>query len=246
MVPVAGPGAVGTLTSEVAEDPWLTEVAGFAVLRLAATPTAVRALRDRADARAMGYTSVAAADPPALEPLTAAGMAVIDVNVTLAAAAPAVPSDAPSPVVRADPALADPIAELAARAMRQSRFHRDPRFPDSAAEAIKREWARNCVLGRRGLEVLTVLVDGRPAGFLAVTEQGNDRVIDLVAVDAPFRGRGVGRALVDAFAHRHAGGGRLLVGTQVGNAASLGLYCAAGFRPIDARYVLHAHVWEEA
>src|SRR5690606_27530818 len=115
----------------------------------------------------------------------------------------------------------DAIGALAAAELRTSRFHMDPRIDAADADRVKREWARNCVLGGRGEEVLVARAGDRPAGFLAVLAAGDDRVIDLIAVSADHRRAGVGRALVAAFAARHAGARELRVGTQAANVDSL-------------------------
>jgi GNAT superfamily N-acetyltransferase len=102
------------------------------------------------------------------------------------------------------------------------------------------------VTGARGVATHVALVDNEPAGFLSVVETaqagGAVRVIDLVAVDAQHRGRGVGAALVDAFIDTHSPEcASLAVGTQAANVASLRLYERAGFLVSDSRYVMHRH-----
>lgn len=227
------------------EDAWLTGVLGFEVMRLAPEPSAVDAVRARAGARLLAYTHVDTDDVAAAQALTGAGMFVVDTAVTLAMTAP---TTAPEPVgvERAGADDADAIGELAARALRTSRFHLDPHITDTDADAIKRAWARNCVLGGRGLEVLVVRRDGLPAGFLSVAASGGDRLIDLIAVDANYRGQGIGRDLVSAFAARHGGAcAALRVGTQAANVSSLAFYAAMGFRPVQTRFALHLHLGAE-
>ena len=243
MVPLVRPGSERSLSDAqlVFEDAWLSDVLGHRAVRLAPVPEAVAAAWSDGDDRLLATTTVPTADVAALGELTAAGLAVVDCAVTLELAGPPPPAPAGVAVTVAAPERADEIADLAASELRTSRFHLDPRIADADADRVKRAWARNCATGGRGIEVLAADVDGRLAGFLAVLADGDARVIDLVAVDAGHRRRGVGRALVAAFAQRHGGSGPLRVGTQASNVASLRFYSALGFRPVDTRYVLHGH-----
>jgi ribosomal protein S18 acetylase RimI-like enzyme len=144
--------------------------------------------------------------------------------------------------VAAAPAHVEAVAAIGAEAFATSRFHLDPAMPPGAADRIKREWARNCAAGARGAGTLVVLRDGVPAGFLAVLADGPARVIDLVAVGAAHRGRGLGRALVAAFIARFGpAADELRVGTQAANVASLRLYESMGFRVASTAYALHLH-----
>ena len=171
------------------------------------------------------------------------GFAVVDVSVSFAADADAVPPiPRPVEVVIADAAQADALVEIAGSCFRYSRFHLDPQIDDALANRVKREWIRSYVEGRRGVELLAAVEDGAPVGFLAVLDSGGDRIIDLVGVAPESQGHGVGSSLVAAFCERHGPQARLLrVGTQIANVPSLRLYGACGFAVSSAAYVLHLH-----
>ena len=102
--------------------------------------------------------------------------------------------------------------------------------------------ARNSVLGRA--DRVFVTRDGDAiTGFNACLRNGDDAVIDLIAVSRHYQGQGLGRALtVAAIAHYSGKSKRMNVGTQAGNVASLALYQSAGFRIMSSATTLHAHL----
>lgn len=176
------------------------------------------------------------------------GFSIVDVNVTLdldKTARSPMPITADIGISAAAPADFSDIEDLADRCFLYSRFHLDPRMSSQQANAIKRSWAANACRGRAPI-VYAARVQGRLAGFLAVLEvnsaHGRDAVIDLVGVDADFRGRGIGRALSQTFIRDFSDrADRLRVGTQISNIPALRLYEALGFRTSSTSYVLHAH-----
>lgn len=216
-------------------DPWLSEVMGHAVWSVEGPGEGTPA------GWAMCQARVPAEDVATARALCAEGFYPVDMALTLSRGSESGPQPA-LPVRVARPDDRDAVGALSERAMTTSRFSLDPQIPSATAGRVKREWAVNCVDGLRGIGVTVVERGGGIAGFLAVVASGRRRVIDLVAVDEAFRGQGVGRALVADFVRRHgAGSGGLSVATQAGNAPSLALYEALGFRVSEAAWVLHRH-----
>jgi GNAT superfamily N-acetyltransferase len=233
----------------IVDDLWLGGVLSRPVFRVDDdTPINDAASHLAARGAGMWFTRVPCDDTRRLGDLTDLGFRVVDVNVILRRAPRAVPVPMPDGVVVADvtPATAEAVIAIGGSGFERSRFHLDPHISDSLADDLKREWTRNCVTGTRGVATHVALVDGQPAGFLSVIETTHDespeRVIDLVAVDAKHRGRGVGAALVDAFIDIQGSEcASLAVGTQAANVASLRLYERAGFLVSETRYVMHRH-----
>ncbi len=197
------------------------------------------------------FVKVPTREVEAVRALTAAGFAVVDVNLTLEREPGAVepkPRSGEGVEVRPfAPEESGPILDIAASCFRFSRFHLDDRIPLARAHAIKRAWVENYTLGRRGEELLAAVHQGRPVGFLAVLAAGEEgkkyRVIDLVGVDPAFQARGAGSAMVNHFCASSEGKCDLVrVGTQAANTPSLRLYQQTGFKAAGSAYVLHAHL----
>lgn len=216
-------------------DPWLSEVMGHAVWSVQGPG------EEPPEGWAMCQARVPAEEVATASALCAEGFYPVDMALTLRRGTQPGPEPG-HPVRPARPGDRVAVGGVSERAMTTSRFSLDPAIPATTAGRVKREWAANCVAGLRGIGVTVVEVGGAIAGFLAVVACGERRLIDLVAVDEPFRGRGVGRALVADFVRRHGpGSAGLAVATQAGNAPSLALYESLGFRVAEASWVLHRH-----
>ena len=230
-------------------DDWLSDTTGLACRKVsgegdgAAVAATLSAAGDGFYFARFGVAAVAT-----VKNYTAGGFFVVDTGVTLEmSAASTMDGGGADPQVRLampnDHAGAQTVAE---NAFVFSRFHLDPLFPAALANRVKREWVRSYCEGLRGDALLIALNDGKVCGFLAALKTAAGKksaaVIDLVAVDAAARGRGVGRTLVAAFQDHYRGQVEVLrVGTQVANSVSLGLYHRCGFEFAEAAYVLHAH-----
>ena len=184
-----------------------------------------------------------------LRALSSVGFDVVDVNVTFGRRS--VLSGGPAPkgvhvIEDVLPEHQEAVLDIAESSFDYSRFHLDPNISTTTANAIKREWIANYATGQRGERLMVALVDGEPAGFLAVLATTVDdepcRVIDLIAVDRRYQDRGVGKALVSAFTDHYVEVCELLrVGTQAANIPSVRLYERSGFLLNETAYVMHAH-----
>lgn len=229
-------------------DPWLSEILERPAFRVSSGSG-----EQRLAEHGFYFAKVPTTELKQLAALQQAGFQVVEVNITLdrkpvVEASHARPFTAISGVEVRNANDKDwpALLEIAERAFVYSRFHLDPKFPNHLADRIKRDWIQSYSIGKRGERTLVVLVDGTPAGFIAqlhLREDGKHiKVIDLMAVDARFQGRGLGRVLMDEFIRVNAKDCDLLrVGTQVANVPSLSLYTGSGFRISHSNYVLHAH-----
>lgn len=199
---------------------------------------------------------VAADDAPALLHLQRLGFRVVDVNLQFERPSGALVGGSPAGfrIRFARPDDEPGVRALARMAFEHNRFHRDPEVGPELAGRIKEEWAANFFAGTRGewLVVAEVQQGAAPsglAGFLQLLSGAEGvLVIDLVAVDAAWRGKGLAQGMIaHALDHCHALNRcremppPMRVGTQLGNAASLRLYGGLGFRQTSASYVLHLH-----
>ena len=132
------------------------------------------------------------------------------------------------------------VIALAAREYTVSRFHLDPEIADDVARSIKREWVDNYFKGARGDRMLVAEHDGEVTGFQLVLDTPEAAVIDLIAVAAAARGRGIGSSLVCSLAESSPDR-PVQAGTQVANLPALRLYERLGFAVARTDYVLHRH-----
>lgn len=227
----------------VRPDPWLSDLLGRPAYTVAAeavhSPATVRRVREFVADGAFLQSRIDVADTAGAAVLETLGFRLVDTNVLFEGQAPRGPE--PGADVRlARPGDRDAVRALAGRGFERSRFHLDGRIPAGTADRIKAEWAANFFAGRRGDAM--VVADGPDGvgGFLQLLDDGRGAsAIDLIAVDAPLRGRGLARAMI-AFAARRPGIVRMRVGTQIANRASIRLYESLGLRFAEARYVFHA------
>jgi ribosomal protein S18 acetylase RimI-like enzyme len=136
-----------------------------------------------------------------------------------------------------------PVTDLARVSFRCSRFHRDPAIGEGVADEIKAQWVGNFFRGCRG-DAMAVAADGaRVVGFLlGLAADDSAMVIDLVAVDAAYRGRGIAGDLTRFAQTQFPAATRLRVGTQLANGPASRAYQGLGFTIVRAAYVFHLHV----
>ncbi len=133
------------------------------------------------------------------------------------------------------------IVTLAAEAFSCSRFFLDPMIPDSIARASRSKWVDNYFEGLRGDGMLAVREKDSVAGFCLLLRQGNDAVIDLIAVAPQFRRRGLAGKLIRSISAFMPGIEKIIVGTQAANIPAVRVYEDNGFRLADSSYVFHYH-----
>ena len=133
------------------------------------------------------------------------------------------------------------VRAIAERSFSLDRFHLDPQVSQVQADAIQGDWAANFFRGQRGDWMGVAETDQGVAGFLSLLLRKDRAVIDLIAVDAAARGRGLGRKLVALAEAEHHNLGLLQVGTQIGNISSIRFYNRCGFQYLEALYVFHLH-----
>lgn len=92
----------------------------------------------------------------------------------------------------------------------------------------------HCILAEEG---------GQVCGYACLISLFEDAEVANVAVDAPFRGRGIGKALMDAMHERarSLGATQCLLEVRVSNVAAIGLYKKYGY----VRYGVRKNYYED-
>lgn len=225
----------------IREDRWLSERFGRPVFTVEGADEGLPA-HMVAQPRASYQAKVPAAHVETVRRLTAAGLYVVDANVTLDRAPEVVPAVDGWEVGAAAPEHEPDVLEIAATAFRYSRFHLDPLVPDEVANRIKRDWAESYFRSTRGSGMLVAVRGGQAVGFLAVLAGEGVRTIDLIAVAGGTRSEGAATALTARFLSDSAGAcERVEVGTQLANVPATRLYERLGFTVARTAYVLHGH-----
>jgi undecaprenyl-phosphate 4-deoxy-4-formamido-L-arabinose transferase len=242
--PVGSPPSRSADTSDLGRPlPWDSEFWGFPVGRVAATAldrSSAAEVARWADAEGIrcAFLLASANDAETASAAEEVGFVPVDTRVTLehrgGSEPPAAETSNPGLAIR--PAtLADEerLCEIARRSHTDTRFYFDPRFPTSRAADMYAAWIRRALVEEKG-SVLVADQGGVVVGYVLL--EVDPFRIDLIAVAESERGRGTGRALVEA-ALRAAPAGRTEVVTQARNVEAMRLYEANGFR------VKSAEVW---
>ena len=229
----------------IVADQWLGERLGVPAYTVAPADAAELSARAESGETAFYQARVDCRRTDEAIALAAAGMRVVDVNLTLERRPGLEDAAASWTIAEAGDDDWDALLDIAGSAFRCSRFHLDPDIGEDTADAIKRSWMESYRDRKRGDHVLVARQGaGPPAGFIAVIAEPATHVIDLVAVSADARGRGAGRALTCAFVDRaHAlDVTTVRVGTQAANVPATSLYERLRFTLSASAYNLHLRV----
>jgi GNAT superfamily N-acetyltransferase len=135
------------------------------------------------------------------------------------------------------------LGAISETAYRDTRFWHDLNFPRERVTALYRDWIINSCHGFAD-RVFVADYDGEPVGFLTCGfDSPNARRIGLVGVSSEARGKGVGRALVEAAIDDAISRGceLLEVATQARNISAQRLYQRSGFTTCSTS--LWYHLW---
>ena len=133
------------------------------------------------------------------------------------------------------------VEDVAQKSFFHDRFHQDPEIDNSLADEIKKQWAGNFFLGKRGNAMIVATANNRPVAFLLLLFVKKHSVIDLIAVSEEHRKKGLSKQMIGYALHNLSGMNRWLVGTQSTNIPSVRLYGSLGFQTIGSQCVLHHH-----
>ncbi len=122
-----------------------------------------------------------------------------------------------------------------------SRFRVDKNFMNAEYERLYTEWMYAAIVKRTAFEVLVALADNNVAGMITLSKKGVRGEIGLLAVDAGFRGRGIGKKLIEEseslfLQHDFH---NIQVVSQLDNKPACKLYESCGYKLQDITYVYH-------
>jgi GNAT superfamily N-acetyltransferase len=136
----------------------------------------------------------------------------------------------------------EPLSRIARAAHHDSRFYADSNLPDARCDDLFAAWIVNSCCDGFADWVLVADIDGQPQGYVTgQTDAGGAGRIGLIAVSEAFRGRGLGRALLDGAAERFSrdGAAMIVVATQARNRPAVRLYSRHGFVQRGLSHDLH-------
>ena len=233
------------------KDHWLSECFQYDVFRLQ-TPALLDDMSCKEDRSHISplekrpvlvYTKVPVDRVNLIHSLEDIGFRIIDTNTVL---------EKPIQISEVDPRFSaslrfalpedvEGVRSVARKGFMFSRFHLDPEIPNETADLVKAGWASNFFAGKRG-DGMIVAVDGEKIiGFLLFIYLDDTLLIDLIAVESAYRGRGIAKAIIAFCQNKLRNFKTIRVGTQLANVPSLRLYHDLGFHISKAFYVLHYH-----
>jgi ribosomal protein S18 acetylase RimI-like enzyme len=133
------------------------------------------------------------------------------------------------------------VEDIALKNFSHDRFHQDPNIDNSLADEIKRQWAGNFFLGKRGDAMVVATANNHPVAFMLLIFPQKLSVIDLIAVSKEHRKKGLSKQMIRYAMRNLSDHRRWLVGTQSTNIPSVKLYESLGFQTTSSQYVLHKH-----
>jgi uncharacterized protein (UPF0276 family)/ribosomal protein S18 acetylase RimI-like enzyme len=130
------------------------------------------------------------------------------------------------------------ISSLAFKGM--SRFYSDKHFSESDADELYIRWVDK-LMNNPDSRILIIRDEGIIVGFTGISIKDGVGVIELIAVDRFYTGKGYGKRLVQqCFSYfKSKNVNEVTVSTQDKNFSAKRLYESAGFRLISKRYWYH-------
>jgi len=185
------------------------------------------------------------ADQPAVFEAARLGFALVDVRITLKAELKVTSTAYPVVVRPSRPSDRATVEKLALTSFSTTRFAVDPHFPKARVSEMYRVWVSKNLEGPSKLTLVATDKDA-VAGFISCGVTSPDVAnIELLAVGAGMRGKGVGSALVQGMMKHYAAEGKreVHVVTQARNIKGMTFYESAGFKV--GRVELSFHKWFE-
>ena len=136
------------------------------------------------------------------------------------------------------------LEALAMEISKYSHFKTDPQCPPRLVIKMYKKWITNSINGKIAKHVLVYKKGRRIAGFITLGEKNGRGDIGLLAVDAAFRGQGIGYKLITAAQKQFLQDNYKYsqVVTQLGNIAACRLYEKSGYVIEKIENFYHFHL----
>ncbi|TYP75662.1 GNAT family N-acetyltransferase [Paenibacillus methanolicus] len=133
------------------------------------------------------------------------------------------------------------LLEIAKKTFKHSRFFNDPWLSQQKAKDIYSQWTNNAFNQLERYFAVAEL-DNNSVGFLLFSIVSKQHaIIELIAVDENYKGKRVGKALIDAFESYVAlrGVEYIRVGTQMDNISAGRFYVSCGYQLESCNSIFH-------
>lgn len=133
------------------------------------------------------------------------------------------------------------LYSLALQAGHESRYKKDERFAYGEFERLYKTWVDNSINGCIADRVLGYYIEDQLVGFITLAFKEKFSDIGLIAVSDGFRGRNVGKKLIEAVERVTLENGikQIKVATQRANTGACAFYEKCGFEIISSTSIYH-------
>ncbi|MDD2628284.1 MAG: GNAT family N-acetyltransferase [Clostridia bacterium] len=138
------------------------------------------------------------------------------------------------------------MLKIAEKAFRYSRFYNDSKLDLSKSKKVYYNWLKNA-FEKQEKHICSYREKNKTLGFLLFSFENDKKeaIIELIAVDDEYSGKGVGKKLMEAFeSYSYKNGAEILkVGTQLNNITAQNFYISCKYK--IASYNTIYHLWKE-
>jgi dTDP-4-amino-4,6-dideoxy-D-galactose acyltransferase len=133
------------------------------------------------------------------------------------------------------------LLSLALASGAYSRFRLDGKLPKGSYDRLYQRWIELSVAHEIATEVFGYMVDGEPKGMVTLKRNNTDAIIGLVATDPQYRGKGIGRSMLEHVKNYclEQNIRKLTVATQKQNLPACRMYEKAGFTVESCTNIWH-------
>lgn len=131
------------------------------------------------------------------------------------------------------------VQKIAKDAFKNSHFYKNSKFQIEKVNNLYEKWVLNKYLKKNKIYIYKE--KDIVKGFLIAIETETEAIIDLIAIDSSFRGKGIGRDLILKFLENNQLK-KSYVGTQISNLQAIKLYEKIGYKILDFTHIFHKNI----